>query len=68
MHNYQQPNRNKNKNKLNKQLEQEQNHRNGDHMEVFHQGAGGGRMEGKVQGISSINGRYKRDKGRLRIV
>ena len=25
-------------------------------------------MEGKVQGISSINGRYKRDKGKLRII
>ena len=25
-------------------------------------------MEGKVQGISSINGRYKIDRGRLRIV
>ena len=33
-HNYQQLNLiNKNKNKLSKQLEQEQNHRNGDHME-----------------------------------
>ena len=41
MHNYQQPNRNKNKNKLNKQLEQEQNHRNGDHMEVYQWGGGG---------------------------
>ena len=28
----------------------------------------GGRMEEKVQGISSINGRYKIDKGRLRTV
>ena len=27
-----------------------------------------GRMGEKVQGIRSINGRYKRDRGRLRIV
>ena len=68
MHNYQQPNRNKNKNKLNKQLEQEQNHRNGDHMEVYQWEGGGRRMGEKVQGIRSKNGRYKIDRGRLRIV
>ena len=33
---------NKNKSKLSKQLEQEQNHRNGDHMEGYQQGSGGG--------------------------
>ena len=33
---------NKNKTKLNKQLEQEQNHRNGDHMEGYQQGRGKG--------------------------
>ena len=27
--------------KLSKQLEQEQNHRNGDHMEGYHRGVGG---------------------------
>ena len=60
---------NKNKSKLSKQLEQEQNHRNGDHMEGYQQGGGeAGRMRGKVQGIRSINGRYKIDKGRVRIV
>ena len=32
-----------NKNKLSKQLEQEQNHRNGDHMEGYHWGRGGGK-------------------------
>ena len=49
---------NKTKNKLSKQLEQEQNHRNGDHMEGYWQGGGGGRIVGgKVQGIRSINGR-----------
>ena len=59
--------KNKNKNKLSKQLEQEQNHRNGDHVEGYQQG--GERENGeKVQGIRSINGRYKIDKGRSRIV
>ena len=58
----------KNKNKLSKQLEQEQNHRNGDHREDYQQGVGWGRVEEKVQGIRSINGRHKIDRGRLRIV
>ena len=61
------PQKNKNKNKLSK-LEQEQNHRNGDHMEGYQWGGGGGRMREKVQGIRSIIGRYKIDRGRLRIV
>ena len=56
----------KHKQKLSKQLEQEQNHRNGDHMEGYHQG--GERIKEKVQGIRSINGRHKIDRGRLRIV
>ena len=51
--------KNKNKSKLNKQLEQEQNLRNRDHMEGYQPGVGGGRMEEKVQGIRNINGRYK---------
>ena len=58
--------KNKNKNKLSKQLEQKQNHGNGDHMEGYQQGWGGVRMEKKLQGIRSINGRYKTDRGRLR--
>ena len=58
----------KNKNTLSKQLEQEQNHRNRDHMEGYQWGRNGGRMGEKVQGIRSINGRYKIDRGRLRIV
>ena len=45
------------KQKLSKQLEQEQNHRNGDHVEGYQQGSGTGREGGKVQRISSINGR-----------
>ena len=57
-----------NKNKLSKQLKQEQNHRNGDHMEGYRPGRGRRREGGKVQGIRSINGRYKIDGGRLRIV
>ena len=47
--------KNKNKNKLSKQLEQEQNHRNGDHMEGYQWGGGGGRTGEKVQRIRSIN-------------
>ena len=47
----------KNKNELSKQLEREQNHRNGDHMEGYQQGSGRGREGGKVQRISSITGR-----------
>ena len=37
------PKQNKNKNKLSKQLEQEQNHRNGDHMKGYWQGGNGGK-------------------------
>ena len=59
---------NKNKSKLSKQLEQEQNHRNGDHMEGYQEGQGRGGMGEKVQGIRSIKGRYKIDRGKLRIV
>ena len=47
----------KNKNELSKQLQQEQNHRNGDHMEGYQQGSKKGREGEKVQRISSINGR-----------
>ena len=36
----------KNKNELSKQLEQEQNHRNGDHMEGYQQGSGEERGKG----------------------
>ena len=68
-HNYQQLHlKNKTKNKLNKQLEQEQIHRNGDHMEGYQKGGGGQRLGEKVQGIRSTNGRYKIDRGRLKIV
>ena len=58
----------KTKTHLSKQLEQEQNHRNGDHMEGYQQAEGGRMMGEKVQEIRSINGRYKIDRGRLRIV
>ena len=40
----------KNKSKL-KQLEQEQNHKNGDHMKGYQWVEGSGSMEDKVQGI-----------------
>ena len=35
------------KSKLSKQLEQEQNHRNGDHMKGYQQGSGRGERGGK---------------------
>ena len=37
-------------------------------MEDYQQGNGRGREGGKVQRISSINGRWKIDRGRVRIV
>ena len=37
-------------------------------MEGYQWRGGGRRMGGKIQGIRSINGRYKIDRGRLRIV
>ena len=56
------------KTKLNTQLEQEQNHRNGDNMKGYQWGWGRERMGKKVQGVRSIIGRYKIDRERLRIV
>ena len=50
-----------------KQLEQEQNYKNGDHMEGCQWGEVGENGE-KVQRVRSINGRDKIDRGRLRIV
>ena len=58
------------KQKLSKQLGQDQNHRNGHHMVGYQRGGGGGewgKVQG-VQGIRSIIGRYRIDRGRLRIV
>ena len=52
----------KTKNKVIKQLEQEQNHRNGDHMEGYH---GVGNEGGNIQRISII-GRHKIDRGALK--
>ena len=37
------------KKKLSEQLEQEQNHRNGDHKEGYQWGEGGGEWEGKYR-------------------
>ena len=57
-----------NKQKLNKQPEEKKSQRNGDHIESYQQGwekNGGWEM---VQGIRSIIGRHKVDRGRLRIV
>ena len=52
------PKKSKSKNKLSKQLEQEQNHRNGDHMEGYWWRGEVGRMGEKVQ-RRSITGRYE---------
>ena len=54
------PKKKKSKNKLSK-LEQEQNHRNGDHMEDYHGDGSGRRIGEKAQGIRSITGRHKID-------
>ena len=58
--------KNKTKNELSKQLEQEQIHRNRDHLEVYQQGEGVGRTGEKVQEIRSINRRCKICRWRLR--
>ena len=62
------PKNNKNKNKLRKQLELEQNHRSRDHLEGYQLGGQRVRMGEKVQGLKSINGSYKIDRGILRMV
>ena len=51
------------KNKLSKQPEQEQIHRNKDHMEDYQWGRGVGRMGEKVKGVRRINGRHKNRRG-----
>ena len=53
----------KTKNKLSKQLEQEQNHRNGDHMEGCQWEEEGGEWSKKVQGIRSILCKHKIEGG-----
>ena len=53
-------------NKLSKQVEQEQNHRNGDHIEGYQWGGRGGRIREKVQGRRSVIGRCKIDRERLK--
>ena len=57
------------KNPLGKQPEQEENHRNGDQMEIswrshYQPGGGGKRLGEKVQGIRSIIGNHKIDRRR----
>ena len=59
----------KKRKKLSKQLQQEQNQRNGHHMEGFQWGRGGEEWgRGEVQGVRSIIGRHKIDGERLRMV
>ena len=53
--------------KLNKQLEQEQNQRNGDHMEGFQWGGRGEECGGKVRGIRSTSDKHEIDR-EVRIV
>ena len=54
----------KNKNKLSKQLEQEQNHRNGDHMEGYQWGRWRGRKGENAQGRRSMVSSHKIDRER----
>ena len=54
--------------KLSKQLEQEQNQRNGHHMEGFQWGRGVEEQGEKVQRIRSISGRHKIDGERSKMV
>ena len=54
--------------KLRKQLEEEQNHRMEIRWRVISGEGWGGEMGEKLQGIRSINSRYKIDRGRFRIV
>ena len=56
------------KQKLSKQLEQERNHRNGDHMEGYQWRGGGESGLEKVQEIRRIIGRHKIRRAKLRIV
>ena len=55
-------------NKLSKQPEEEQNHRYGDYLEGYLLGGGRRRMGEKMQGLRSIIGRYKIDRGMSRII
>ena len=51
------------KNKLSKQPEQERNHRYVEHLGGYQLGGRIGRVGEKVQGLRSIIGRYKIDRG-----
>ena len=55
--------------KLSKQVEQEQNHRNGDHMDGYQQWGGVGLENGGVcTGNKKLNWQVQNRQGRLRIV
>ena len=56
----------KEKQKLWKQLEQEQNHRNGDHKEGYQRGVGGGE-QGKGTGNKKHNWQVQNKQGKLGI-
>ena len=54
------------KNKLSKQLQQEQNHRNGDHKQNYQQGSGRGRMGGKGTGNKKQNWQVENTQGEIK--
>ena len=62
------PKKHKTENKQSIQLKQEQNHRNGGQMEGYQWGGVWERVGEKVYGIRIINGRYKIDRGKVRII
>ena len=62
--------KNKNKNKLSKPLEWEQNHRNGDHMDVYQWGGGanGGKFTGNKQHKWQVQNRQDKVKNNIKNV
>ena len=56
----------KNKNKLSKQLEQKQNHRNGDHMEGYQWGGGRRERGGKGTGNKNHNWQAQNRQGEVK--
>ena len=62
------PKKTKTKNKLSKQLEQEQNDRNGGHMEGYQWGRGRGDNGGKVTGNKKHKWQVENRQERLRLV
>ena len=59
------PKKIKNKNNLSKQLEQEQNHRNGDHMEGYQWGENGGKVIRNKKHKWQVQNRQGEDKNSM---